>query len=111
MMIRNPRRAEIERRLAEALPSARRLALNAEFLMMFDELGDPLTASFNYLEVARRLLVNGASAQDLSEILDKASAQAGRAGGIVRRMRAVLEYEAATPHDAVLSADRKARNA
>ena len=79
--------------------------------MVFDELGDPLTASFNYLEVARRLLANGAPTEDLAEILDKASVQAGRAGEIVRRMRAVLEYEAATPHEAVHSEDRKASNA
>jgi phosphoglycerate-specific signal transduction histidine kinase len=82
--------------LAERLDSPRHPGVDKEFLATFNTLGDPLTASINYVEVARRLLANGARRQDIADILDKASMQAGRAGAIVRRLRALLEDETAT---------------
>ncbi len=53
------------------------------------ELNQPLTAIVNYLQASRRLLQNqaGAVSPRVDEALDKAVAQADRAGQIIRRLR------------------------
>ncbi len=57
------------------------------------ELVEPLTALTNYLEVARRLTDEDAEigAVRIAEILDKMSAQAGRAGQTLARLRRLLQ--------------------
>lgn len=53
------------------------------------ELNQPLTAIVNYLQASRRLLQNhpGAAPPRIEEAIDKAVAQADRAGQIIRRLR------------------------
>ncbi|HEX6979500.1 MAG TPA: PAS domain S-box protein [Alphaproteobacteria bacterium] len=56
------------------------------------ELNQPLTAIANYLQVGRRLLgMPGGDAAKLSDIMEKAAAQASRAGQIIRRLRQFVE--------------------
>lgn len=56
------------------------------------ELNQPLTAISNYLQAGRRIVgVPGGDTTRLSDIMDKAAAQANRAGQIIRRLRQFVE--------------------
>jgi two-component system, LuxR family, sensor kinase FixL len=57
------------------------------------ELNQPLTATLNYLNAARRTTGSDLSAQAVKtgELLDKATRQIERAGHIIRRLRAFVE--------------------
>ena len=55
---------------------------------MAHELNQPLTAVTNYLEAGRQLLASGTgSPERLNEMIEKAIAQAQRAGDVIRRLR------------------------
>jgi two-component system, LuxR family, sensor kinase FixL len=55
---------------------------------MAHELNQPLTAVTNYLEAGRQLLATGTgSPERLNEMMEKAIAQAQRAGDVIRRLR------------------------
>ena len=74
---------------AELFHVARQSAMGQMGSALAHELNQPLTAILNYVSVARRLLDIGDANQKakLPEILDKASAQAERAGQIIRHLR------------------------
>ena len=56
------------------------------------ELNQPLTAVINYVQATRRMLqTGGATPERLSDIMDKAVAQASRAGQIIHRMRQFMQ--------------------
>jgi two-component system, LuxR family, sensor kinase FixL len=55
---------------------------------MAHELNQPLTAVMNYLEAGRQLLATGTgSPERINEMMEKAIAQAQRAGDVIRRLR------------------------
>jgi two-component system sensor kinase FixL len=55
---------------------------------MAHELNQPLTAVMNYLEAGRQLLATSASGPErVGEMMEKAVAQAQRAGEVIRRLR------------------------
>jgi two-component system sensor kinase FixL len=84
-----------ERRLqeiqSELLHSSRLSTMGQMASALAHELNQPLTAVINYAQATRRLLGAGAGADKLVPIIDKAVAQAGRAGQIIRRLRDFLE--------------------
>jgi two-component system, LuxR family, sensor kinase FixL len=84
-----------ERRLqelqSELLHSSRLSTMGQMASALAHELNQPLTAVINYAQATRRLLGAGAGADRLVPIIDKAVAQAGRAGQIIRRLRDFLE--------------------
>ncbi|HEY5239628.1 MAG TPA: PAS domain S-box protein [Rhizomicrobium sp.] len=55
------------------------------------ELNQPLTATANYINTARKLLETGAPSEKLAPLLGKASDQIQRAGQIIRRLREFVE--------------------
>jgi two-component system sensor kinase FixL len=86
-----------ERRLqelqSELLHVSRLSAMGQMGAALAHELNQPLTAIANYIQAARRLL--GQQGVELpprvDEVLDKATAQAARAGQIIRRLRQFVE--------------------
>ncbi|MGE4063148.1 MAG: PAS domain S-box protein [Rhodospirillaceae bacterium] len=86
-----------ERRLqdlqAELLHVSRLTAMGQMSSALAHELNQPLTAVANYVKAARRTLDQGveASRVKVQELLDKAAAQALRAGQIIRRLRDFIE--------------------
>jgi two-component system sensor kinase FixL len=84
-----------ERRLqelqGELLHSSRLSTMGQMASALAHELNQPLTAVINYAQASRRLLGSGAGADKLVPIIDKAVAQATRAGQIIRRLRDFLE--------------------
>jgi two-component system sensor kinase FixL len=84
-----------ERRLqeiqSELLHSSRLSTMGQMASALAHELNQPLTAVINYAQATRRLLGAGAGADKLVPIIDKAVAQAARAGQIIRRLRDFLE--------------------
>jgi two-component system sensor kinase FixL len=78
---------------AELLHVSRVSAMGQLASSLAHELNQPLTAVANYAKAARRM-VAGSQATDaerIVEVMDKAIAQAGRAGGIIRGLRAFIE--------------------
>jgi two-component system sensor kinase FixL len=85
-------RQEAERRIqdlqAELLHASRLSVMGQMASTMAHELNQPLTAVTNYLETGRQLLVTGTgSSERLNEMMEKAIAQAQRAGDVIRRLR------------------------
>ena len=85
-------RQEAERRIqdlqAELLHASRLSVMGQMASTMAHELNQPLTAVTNYLEAGRQLLATGAgSPERLGEIMEKAVAQAQRAGEVIRQLR------------------------
>ena len=85
-------RQEAERRIqdlqAELLHASRLSVMGQMALTMAHELNQPLTAVTNYLEAGRQLLATGTgSPERLNEMMEKAIAQAQRAGDVIRRLR------------------------
>jgi PAS domain S-box-containing protein len=58
---------------------------------MAHELNQPLAAIINYANGARRRFVHGASAEELTEPLEKITSQAERAALIIKRLREMVE--------------------
>jgi two-component system sensor kinase FixL len=90
-------RQKAERRLqelqAELVHVSRLSAMGQMGAALAHELNQPLTAISNYLQAARRLLDQSALELPprVDEVLEKAAAQAGRAGHIIRRLRQFVE--------------------
>jgi two-component system, LuxR family, sensor kinase FixL len=85
-------RQEAERRIqdlqAELLHASRLSVMGQMASTMAHELNQPLTAVTNYLEAGRQLLATDiAGPERVSEIMEKAIAQAQRAGDVIRRLR------------------------
>jgi two-component system sensor kinase FixL len=85
-------RQEAERRVqdlqAELLHASRLSVMGQMASTMAHELNQPLTAVTNYLEAGRQLLASGTgSTERLNEMMEKAIAQAQRAGDVIRRLR------------------------
>jgi two-component system sensor kinase FixL len=85
-------RQEAERRIqdlqAELLHASRLSVMGQMASTMAHELNQPLTAVTNYLEAGRQLLATGVSGPErINEMIEKAIAQAQRAGDVIRRLR------------------------
>lgn len=85
-------RQEAKRRIqdlqAELLHASRLSVMGQMASTMAHELNQPLTAVTNYLEAGRQLLVTGTVMPErLNEMMEKAIAQAQRAGDVIRRLR------------------------
>ena len=76
---------------SELLHSSRLSTMGQMASALAHELNQPLTAVINYAQASRRLLGAGASADKLGPVIEKAVAQANRAGQIIRRLRDFLE--------------------
>ena len=88
-------RQETERRLDELQSEMRHVARLSEMGQMGStlahELNQPLTAIANYVEACRRLAEANAPLEKVRQNLEKAAAQATRAGEIIRRLRQFVE--------------------
>jgi two-component system, LuxR family, sensor kinase FixL len=85
-------RQEAERRIqdlqAELLHASRLSVMGQMASTMAHELNQPLTAVTNYLEAGRQLLATGVGGPErINEMMEKAIAQAQRAGDVIRRLR------------------------
>ena len=85
-------RQEAERRIqdlqAELVHASRLSVMGQMASTMAHELNQPLTAVMNYLEAGRQLLAGTAGAPErVGEVLEKAVAQAQRAGEVIRQLR------------------------
>ncbi|HWB49503.1 MAG TPA: PAS domain S-box protein [Stellaceae bacterium] len=85
-------RQEAERRIAdlqtELLHASRLSVMGQMASTMAHELNQPLTAVTNYLEAGRHLLSAGAAAPErIADLMEKAVAQAQRAGEVIRQLR------------------------
>lgn len=73
---------------SELLHASRLSVMGQMASTMAHELNQPLTAATNYLEAARHLIQSGLGATErLDDLIGRALAQAGRAGGIIRQSR------------------------
>ena len=83
-------RQDAERRIqdlqAELLHASRLSVMGQMASTMAHELNQPLTAVVNYLAAASQLLASGAG-ERVGEMIEKAAAQAQRAGDVIRRLR------------------------
>jgi two-component system sensor kinase FixL len=76
---------------AELLHASRLSVMGQMASTMAHELNQPLTAVMNYLEAGRQLLATGAGGPArINEMIEKAIAQAQRAGEVIRRLRAFV---------------------
>jgi two-component system sensor kinase FixL len=85
-------RQEAERRIqdlqAELLHASRLSVMGNMASTMAHELTQPLTAVTNYLEAGRQLLASGVGGPErVGEMMERAIAQAQRAGEVIRRLR------------------------
>ena len=85
-------RQQAERRIedlqTELLHASRLSVMGQMASTMAHELNQPLTAVANYLEAGRHLLSTGAAAPErIVDLMEKAVAQAQRAGEIIRQLR------------------------
>jgi two-component system sensor kinase FixL len=85
-------RQEAERRIedlqTELLHASRLSVMGQMASTMAHELNQPLTAITNYLEAGRHLLSTGAgSPERIADLMEKAVAQARRAGDVIRQLR------------------------
>src|SRR5271169_2485379 len=85
-------RREAERRIqdlqAELLHASRLSVMGQMASTMAHELNQPLTAVTKYLEAGRQLLATGVGGPErINEMMEKAIAQAQRAGAVIRRLR------------------------
>jgi two-component system, LuxR family, sensor kinase FixL len=85
-------RQEAERRIqdlqAELMHASRLSVMGQMASTMAHELNQPLTAVMNYLEAGGQLLSSGAAPpKRVGEMMEKAIAQAQRAGDVIRRLR------------------------
>ena len=85
-------RQEAERRIedlqSELLHASRLSVMGQMASTMAHELNQPLTAVTNYLEAGRHMLSTGAAAPErIGDLMEKAVAQAQRAGEVIRQLR------------------------
>jgi two-component system, LuxR family, sensor kinase FixL len=85
-------RQETERRIedlqTELLHASRLSVMGQMASTMAHELNQPLTAVTNYLEAGRHMIAQGTGEPErISDLMEKAVAQAQRAGEVIRRLR------------------------
>jgi two-component system, LuxR family, sensor kinase FixL len=85
-------RQDTERRIedlqTELLHASRLSVMGQMASTMAHELNQPLTAVTNYLEAGRHLITTGAaSVESIADLMEKAVAQAQRAGEVIRQLR------------------------
>lgn len=85
-------RQEAERRIedlqSELLHASRLSVMGQMASTMAHELNQPLTAVTNYLEAGRQLMATGAARpEQVADLMEKAVAQAQRAGEVIRQLR------------------------
>lgn len=85
-------RQEAERRIGdlqtELLHASRLSVMGQMASTMAHELNQPLTAVTNYLEAGRHLIATGAAPPErIADLMEKAVAQAQRAGEVIRQLR------------------------
>jgi len=95
-------RQETERRIqdlqAELLHASRLSVMGQMASTMAHELNQPLTAVTNYLEAGRQMLATGAGRSErINEMIEKAIAQAQRAGDVIRRLRGFVSKGGTEP--------------
>lgn len=82
---------QVARRLqdlqSELLHASRLTVMGQMASTMAHELNQPLTAVTNYLEAARQVLSGAAGTERVSDLMQRAIAQAERAGGVIRQLR------------------------
>lgn len=89
---RQTTRERLQELQSELLRASRLSAMGQMASALAHELNQPLTAVINYVQACRRLLQGGETALGrLQDAMDKAVAQAGRAGQIIHRMRQFLQ--------------------
>lgn len=90
---RRARESEVHQLQNELQHALRLTAMGQLTSALAHELNQPLTAVMNYMNAARRGLQSSAdpAAGRALELLDKAVAQTGRAGQIIRRLREFIE--------------------
>ncbi len=77
---------------SELLRTSRLSAMGQMASALAHELNQPLTAVINYVQACRRMMGGDAPQFDrLQEVMDKAVAQASRAGQIIQRMRQFIQ--------------------
>jgi two-component system, LuxR family, sensor kinase FixL len=85
-------RERLQELQSELLLASRLSAMGQMASALAHELNQPLTAIINYVQATRRMIVNpDISRERLEEAMDKAVAQASRAGQIIHRMRQFLQ--------------------
>jgi two-component system, LuxR family, sensor kinase FixL len=85
-------RERLQELQSELLRASRLSAMGQMASALAHELNQPLTAIINYVQATRRMVGNPDIARDrLEETMDKAVAQANRAGQIIHRMRQFLQ--------------------
>ncbi|MBX7200074.1 MAG: PAS domain S-box protein [Rhodospirillaceae bacterium] len=83
----------LQRLQSELLHASRLTAMGEMSAALAHELNQPLTAISNYAKAARRTLAGGAAKiEDARGMMDKAAAQALRAGQIIKRLRDFVEH-------------------
>ena len=82
---------QVARRLqdlqSELLHASRLTVMGQMASTMAHELNQPLTAVTNYLEAARQVLSSAPGSERIGELMQRAIAQAERAGGVIRQLR------------------------
>jgi len=85
-------RERLQELQSELLRASRLSAMGQMASALAHELNQPLTAIINYVQATRRMIGNPDMARDrLEDTMDKAVAQANRAGQIIHRMRQFLQ--------------------
>lgn len=85
-------RERLQELQSELLRASRLSAMGQMASALAHELNQPLTAINNYVQATRRMIGNPNVSRDrLEETMDKAVAQANRAGQIIHRMRQFLQ--------------------
>jgi two-component system sensor kinase FixL len=91
---RQSTRERMQELQSELLRTSRHSAMGQMASALAHELNQPLTAVINYVQACRRMVVSAKDApvvERLQEIMDKAVAQASRAGQIIQRMRQFIQ--------------------
>jgi two-component system sensor kinase FixL len=84
---RQETRQRLEQLQADLIQGSRLSEMGQIGATLAHELNQPLTAISNYMQAARRLIEIKAQPERIADSLEKAAAQATRAGEIIRRMR------------------------
>jgi two-component system, LuxR family, sensor kinase FixL len=90
---RQSTRERLQELQSELLRTSRLSAMGQMASALAHELNQPLTAVINYVQACRRMVAakDPPSVERLQEVMDKAVAQASRAGQIIQRMRQFIQ--------------------
>jgi two-component system, LuxR family, sensor kinase FixL len=90
---RQSTRERMQELQSELLRTSRLSAMGQMASALAHELNQPLTAVINYVQACRRMMAakDAPAVERLQEVMDKAVAQASRAGQIIQRMRQFIQ--------------------